>query len=98
MLGAPNPAIYLFDADKWEEGVYLVSNTLPFNSLDELNEEQRRQFMADNKAIEYSHTLTSIIGGQIEAGFKVDGFYEDSLDESLSRYFQDYFATKAIKD
>ena len=97
MLGAPNPAIYLFDADKWEEGVYLVSNTLPFNSLDELNEEQRRQFMADNKAIEYSHTLSSIIGGQIEAGFKIDGFYEDSLDESLSRYFKDYFATKAIK-
>ena len=97
MLGAPNPAIYLFDAEKWEQGIYLVTNTLPFNSLDELNEEQRQQFLKDKKAIEYSHTLSSIIGGQIEAGFQIDGFYEDSLDENLSRYFKDYFSTKAIK-
>ena len=97
LLGAPNPAIYLFDAEKWDEGIYQVANTLPFNSLDELNEEQRRQFLSEKKAIEYSHTLSSIIGGQIAAGFVIDGFYEDSLDENLSQYFQDYFSTRAMK-
>ncbi|PSW16976.1 class I SAM-dependent methyltransferase [Photobacterium sanctipauli] len=97
MLGAPNPAIYLFDDAKWEQGIFEVANCLPFQSFDELDDEQRKQFIVDKRAIEHSHTLTSIIAGQLEAGFVLDGFYEDSLDEELSKYFNDYFSTKALK-
>lgn len=97
MLGAPNPAIYLFDAEKWEQGVYQVSNQLPFNSFDELDDEQQQQFIADKKAVEFSHTLESIIGGQLAAGFVIDQFYEESSGEDLGKYFKDYFATRAIK-
>ena len=97
MLGAPNPAIYLFDDEKWEQGIYQVSNQLPFNSFDELDNEQQQQFIADKKAVEFSHTLGSIIGEQLSAGFVIDQFYEESSGEDLGKYFKDYFATRAIK-
>ncbi|MGF1682124.1 class I SAM-dependent methyltransferase [Photobacterium minamisatsumaniensis] len=97
MLGAPNPAIYLFDGDLWEQGIYQISNSLPFNSLDELDDEQAKQFIEEGRAMEYSHTLSSIIGGQIAAGFVIDGFYEENLNEGLSDYIQDCFATRARK-
>jgi ubiquinone/menaquinone biosynthesis C-methylase UbiE len=97
MLAAPHPAIYLFDAALWEKGVYQVSNRLPFSSMDELDESQQAAFLADNKAIEFSHTLEQIIGGQLQAGFVIDRFIEDKIDEGLSVYMNDYFATRARK-
>ena len=97
MLGAPNPAIYLFDDEKWDQGIYQVSNRLPFSSFDELDDEQQQQFIADKKAVEFSHTLGTIIGGQLNAGFVIDQFYEESSGEDLGNYFKDYFATRAIK-
>ncbi|MGL6313638.1 class I SAM-dependent methyltransferase [Vibrio sp. WXL103] len=97
MLAAPHPAIYLFDADLWDQGIYQVRNRLPFNSMDELNEDEQRQFIADKKAIEFSHTMEQIVGGQLKAGFVIDRFVEDQLDEGLSQYMSDYFATRARK-
>ena len=46
---------------------------------------------------EFSHTLESIIGGQLSAGFVIDQFYEESSGKELGNYFNDYFATRAIK-
>lgn len=98
MLGAPNPAIYLFDEEKLEqEGVLQVVNRLPFNSLDELDAVHKQQFMADKRAIEFSHTLSSIIGGQLEAGFVIDRFFEESSTDTAAEFFKDYFATRAVK-
>ncbi|MGL6258925.1 class I SAM-dependent methyltransferase [Vibrio sp. WXL210] len=97
MLAAPHPSIYLFDADLWDQGIFQVTNRLPFNSMDELDEDEQRQFIADKKAIEFSHTMEQIIGGQLDAGFVIDRFVEDKLDEGLSHYMSDYFATRARK-
>ncbi|MBI9047597.1 MAG: SAM-dependent methyltransferase, partial [Anaerolineaceae bacterium] len=38
------------------------------------------------------------IGGQIDAGFVIAGFYEDRYDESyLAKYTDIFIATRAIK-
>lgn len=48
--------------------------------------------------MEFGHSLTDQIGGQLEAGFQLTGFYEDIMPESpLSKYTSIYIATRAIK-
>ena len=97
MLGSANPHIYLYDAVKWDQGIYKISNTLPFNSFDELNQEESRNFIKEGNAIEYSHTLNDIIGGQLSAGFVIDQFYEENDGDKIAKHFNNYFATRAIK-
>lgn len=48
--------------------------------------------------IEFGHTLESQIGGQIEAGFAITGFYEDNAGgDLLDKYIDTFIATRAIK-
>lgn len=97
LFGTPNPFIYLFDDKKWEQGIFEVANTLPFNSLDGLSEDEKEIFISEKRPIEYSHTLNELIGKQVEIGFAIVGFYEDCSSEEISRYTATYFATKALK-
>ncbi|MCJ8273329.1 MAG: hypothetical protein MJK04_28505, partial [Psychrosphaera sp.] len=51
-------------------------------------------------AIEFSHSLDSQIGGQIAAGFTINGFYEDKWSDEalvLNKYMPTSMATLAIK-
>jgi hypothetical protein len=48
--------------------------------------------------LEFSHTLEDQIGGQIEAGFAIVGFYEDRhRDDPIAARMPTYIATRAIK-
>lgn len=97
LAGCVNPYIYIFNGEKWDDGILEVSNKLPFNSLDELDEAGRKQFLARGHAIEYSHTLDELIGGQVSVGFLISGFYEDVDSDVICNYAPKYFATRAIK-
>lgn len=98
LFGAVNPLIYLFNYKKYDEGIFEVSNKLPFNSLEELNEEEKIDFLNNKEAIEYSHTLEDLIGGQTSVGFSIDDFYEDVDSDKICKYSAKYFATKATKN
>ncbi len=45
----------------------------------------------------WSHTLEDQIQGQIEAGFAIVGFYEDTGGTALDQYINTSIATKAVK-
>jgi hypothetical protein len=53
------------------------------------------------ESLEFGHTLEDQIGGQLEAGFVLTGFYEDyfgsDVDDPLSRYLATFIATRAVK-
>ncbi len=49
------------------------------------------------KGSDYCHTLEELIGGQIEAGLVIIGFYEDTDEETICDYIPHYFATRALK-
>lgn len=97
LLGAVNPHIYLFDGKLYDEGIYTVSNVLPFNSLDELNEEEQKKFIQDKNAIEYSHTMASLIGNQLACGFALVDFFESNDTDKICKYFSKYYNMKSIK-
>lgn len=99
MVGYLNPWLYIFDADTvWDhpEETLEPKYQLPFNSR-EL--EKSSQIKIDPKhGYEFSHTWEAQIGGQINAGFSIVGFYESNDQRSrLSKYGSLYLANLAKK-
>ncbi|MFC2030860.1 class I SAM-dependent methyltransferase [Chloroflexota bacterium] len=102
LAGFTNPALYLFDLELAERtGVLQVKYRLPYSDVDSLSPEQRQQYADEGTPLEFSHTLGAQIGGQIDAGFAITGFYEDAdSDEEwdiLGKYMNTFAATRAVK-
>ena len=101
LSGFNQPFIYMFDFEAEEnEGVLELKNKLPYSDVESLSEEKMREMTEKKEPFEFSHTLDEQIGGQIEAGFLIGGFYEDWWnDESrlLNKYAPTFISTKALK-
>ncbi|MGC5325191.1 class I SAM-dependent methyltransferase [Brevibacillus sp. SYSU BS000544] len=94
--GFMNPVFYLFDWELEEKGTLQVKHSIPYSELDYSTEEE---IVKNGIALEYGHTLEQQIQGQIDAGFVITGFYEDTFGgkKLLDRYTSSFVATKAIK-
>jgi SAM-dependent methyltransferase len=98
LAGFLNPVVYIFDANLAEQGILQVKYSLPYSDLDSLSEEERQRYIADDEPLEFSHTLEEQIGGQLDAGFVLTGFYEDyAPGEALANYTPTFIATRALK-
>ncbi len=98
LAGFNNPLLYLFDPAKEKEGVLQVRFSLPYSELSSISEEERSFHYGSDTPLEFGHTLEDQIGGQIEAGFIIAGFYEDTFPgEVISRYCDSFIATRAVK-
>jgi len=101
LAGFNNPVTYMFDFDLYGQGVLQVKHVLPYSDTESLSEEEQRHRLEGGHPLEFSHTLEEQIGGQIEAGFLIAGFYEDAYGEEqndlLSKYTPTFIATRAIK-
>ncbi len=102
IAGFDNPAVYLFDHDLEERtGRLEIRYRLPYSDVEQLSAEEQRRYRDEGLPFEFSHTLEEQIGGQIEAGFVITGFYEDYDDrvasKLLSSYMPVYIATRAAK-
>ena len=97
MVGFLNPDIFIFDITALEErGELIVRHQLPFSSLDLPDAERQRSY--GTGPIEYSHSLTGQIGGQLAAGFTLTHLDEAPHHaDATARYMPGYFATRAIK-
>ena len=102
LAGFANPVRYLFDLELAErDRILQVRYRLPYSDVESLTEQEKQQYIEDGDPLEFSHTLEDQIGGQIDAGFVITGFYEDaygeSTDDPLSKYMPSFIATRAIK-
>lgn len=96
LTGFMNPDVYLFDEVSLDQQELVVRHPLPFSSLD-LSESDRMRAYGDGP-IEYSHSLTEQIGGQLSAGFMLTDLTEARHDADITaQYFPAYIATRAIK-
>jgi len=97
LAGFLNPDLYIFDADALDERAeFVVRYSLPYSDTGSLTEAELAE-RAD-WPLEFSHTMTEQIGGQIAAGFAIVGFEEAPHHSNESaRYMPGYFATRAIK-
>jgi SAM-dependent methyltransferase len=98
LTGFLNPVIYLFDDWLVERKELLVRHALPYSDIGSLPEDERRQLIEKGEPLEFGHTLTDQIGGQTDAGFVINGFYEDHHRTlPVEKYTPTYIATRAVK-
>jgi SAM-dependent methyltransferase len=99
LAGFMNPDLYIFDADASDSrGELVVRHALPYSDLTHLTTAERERLWGSDAPVEYSHSLTEQIGGQIEAGFVITGFREcPHHDSPTARFMPGYFATAARK-
>jgi SAM-dependent methyltransferase len=99
LAGFLNPDVYLFDHEALDErGELVVVHKLPYSDVTQYSAEERAAKFGADAPVEYSHTLTDQIGGQLAAGFVLTGFAEAPHQSNASAaYMSHYFATRAVK-
>jgi len=101
LAGFNNPLLYIFDWDLYEQGILEARHALPYSDAERLSAEEKLRYLVDGEPLEFGHTLEDQIGGQIDAGFLIAGFFEDyDREESqdlLSKYTPVFIATRAVK-
>ncbi len=96
LAGYMNPVVYIFDLEKADKGAIEVVHSLPYADSEHL--EIAARMMEKNEPLEHSHSLTDQIGGQLDAGFHITGFYEDRhKDLAIGNLMPTYIATRAVK-
>jgi SAM-dependent methyltransferase len=96
MAGFLNPDIFIFDLAALERDELVVRYSLPFRSLD-LPDAERLQHYGDGP-VEYSHSLTEQIGGQLAVGFALTHLAETPHHaDPTAPYMPGYFGTRAIR-
>jgi len=97
LTGVINPLYFIFDAAKMDRGELQVRHKIPYSDAD-LGEEQQ-ELLGEERPREFGHSLSDLIGAQIEAGFHLTGFFEDSWggNDKLSSHVSTFFATHCTK-
>lgn len=96
LAGFGNPAMYIFDTPKEEQGIFEVRYQLPYDAR-ELSEQEILDEYGQDDPLEFSHSLDTQIGGQLEAGFVLIGLYEDRSSSPMGKIMPSYIATRALK-
>jgi SAM-dependent methyltransferase len=98
LAGFCNPALFIFDDARAEKGELVVRHAVPYSDLTSLTDEERRRYTEKDEPLVYGHTLEDQIGGQLDAGFLLAGFYEDrDPSHPLARFLPTFVATSAVK-
>jgi 2-polyprenyl-3-methyl-5-hydroxy-6-metoxy-1,4-benzoquinol methylase len=101
LSGFTNPIIYLFDESHPDAPFNLnIINKIPYSDLETLSSQQKEMYREEGIPFEFGHTLEDQIGGQIDAGFIIAGFYEDKhnpIDHPIYDHISTFIATKATK-
>jgi len=100
MSGFLNPLFYMFDRELDRQGSLVVKHALPYSDLTRWKLEDRKLDPEKGEPLEFGHLLTDQIGGQIDAGFVIAGFYEDTWTDkatTLNKYTPTFIATLALK-
>lgn len=99
LAGMLNPINYVFDREALDErGEFLVRHRVPFADDRDLPAPKLQARVGRREPLEFGHTLTDLIGGQLDAGLDLVGFYEDVFgDAPLDDVHPGLFATRAEK-
>ena len=97
LAGMVNPVLYALD-DEGEDERLVIRHQVPYSDLEQLSADEQQKRSAEGQALEFGHTLDDLIGGQLDAGFVLTGFYEDRFPgKPVDDYLAVTFATRALK-
>ncbi len=99
LAGFCNPVSFTVDTELEKQGILQMKYKIPYSDATSLSEDERVRLFGKDEPIHYGHTLQDLIGGQLEAGFSITGFYEDSWKGSslINEFLNCYMGTRATK-
>jgi hypothetical protein len=97
-----NPDEFIFDADALDnEGALVVKYALPYVEHETLSEEGLEDYKRNKRMFHFSHTMEAQLGGLLDVGFIITGFYEDRRPDEdgnpIRHYMPSYYVVKAQK-
>ncbi|WP_427914819.1 class I SAM-dependent methyltransferase [Ramlibacter sp. MMS24-I3-19] len=97
-----NPVVFIADRDPVyaEKGLLRPIYKLPYSDLKDLPPDIVQKKQESGEAVVFGHSLADLIGGQVAAGFYIDGFYEDEQPHPrflVDRFMPTFLATRAVK-
>lgn len=97
-----NPMTYAFDKDELDTTAHpTLRYPVPYSDLSSLSKEGLDAIIDQGYALEYGHSLTDIIGGQLEAGFMLVGMMESYWGKAFKikgdKMFPQYIHTCALR-
>lgn len=98
VAGLIQPVNFLFDPRRRERGKLKVRFRIPYSDLD-LPQDELSETIGPERPIDFGHSLTDLIGGQLDAGLALTDIMEDGWggDDPLSDRIATFMATRAVK-
>jgi len=104
LSGICNPVRWIFEDSRHNNGVLTVRYKVPHSDAEDLTDVERQELILDkHEPLEFSHSLEDQIGGQLDAGFILTGFFEDTYvgdiaeDDPISKYMSTFITTRSVK-
>jgi SAM-dependent methyltransferase len=101
LAGFMNPDWFVFDHDEAERsGEVRARYRLPYREPDDLRGQDLRDWQDEGRQICFSHSMDAQLGGQLAAGLRLEGFYEDGWDQAVTpvaAWVPSAFATRAVR-
>ncbi len=101
LAGFLNPVRFLFETERTDGKDLTVRYRIPYADDRDLEEIHLQRLIDQHEPLAFGHTLDDQIGGQLDAGFVLAGFFEDRYDDTaidpLSKYLATFIATKVVK-
>jgi SAM-dependent methyltransferase len=98
MTGSMNSVHYIFDLEEFDRGNLKAAHAIPYSDQKDLSKKELDDLIEKGYPLEFGHSLTDLLGGQLDAGLVITDMYEDyKLDSPLQKYHPSYIATRAVK-
>lgn len=97
-----NPVVFVGDRapELAEQGLIRPRFKLPYSDVRDLTALELADKQGRGEALVFGHSLGEQIGGQLDAGFLLKGFYEDEQPQPrflIDRFLPTFLATHAVK-
>ncbi|HSM70465.1 MAG TPA: class I SAM-dependent methyltransferase [Anaerolineales bacterium] len=98
ITGSMNSVHYIFDLEEFDRGNLKVAHAIPYSDQKDLSKKKLDDLIEKGLPLEFGHSLTDLLGGQLDAGFIITDMYEDYMSDSpLKDFHPSYIATRSIK-
>jgi SAM-dependent methyltransferase len=99
LAGFINPVVYLLDKQREAQRILQIKYKVPYSDLTSLDDAERARYTSYNAPLEFGHSLSDQLGGQMDAGFVLTGFYEDDWGgrELVDQHLPSFMASRAMK-
>ncbi len=84
LAGFCQPVLFLVEEEKDDHGEISVSYKIPYSDLEQLAPELLKKKLELKQPLSFGHSLADQLGGQLDAGLMIAGFYEDSWEPGIS--------------